>query len=706
VTAHLLNLEGLAVTSCDNQPPVCDPYVTHRRDQVWVPRVIMVDESHRLHQYRKKEDSLLPESQSALQTAMSSTWSGTVQKVDLDTFSFDAFTSASTEKDVVTNFSWNSNDVMPHSQQPAWLSSWQQAADQLAYAPYSPYRFPKQPDHQKQQQQQQSNRHFSWDDMGDEPEQDEEDMKALRERQEHEQLRQWEGERQRHEENMSNLWKPHPQIAEPEGIATAGKALTSSVPTEADLAQLSWMDYWMPPHPNPISQCIFGLPSASVASSPALHAFNITSNSGGKGLLDDLWDKIRLELERIDACQGFTILTEGSSIYAGMADWLLEEIQQECRAAGRWVFHVAEEDDYETSLLDDQENAAPRTTELAVAQSRLRNSIQRGLSMAALPDHAHVLVPLILPPHRRSLFQSSAELAMALETATLPYRCQSGSNKTLVGWNSMQGYEQGSSPIGMTMGDYLTTLQPSARYSLIELDSVLATENRNRLGQALVEGTSVERDPRMRRPPSSVTAEYPGSWLLDEHFGSHPVTVSPGILTSLSPGHDSKHDRSVHHHFGMSTCLRRNRVSGTPLLNDDNQQYLTCIMEGMGIRYRPETAFGLVTGQSLTQLTSYHGAGSYWQYLLGSGVEIPVLSVLGNTTRMYPHLHSVASGMKVALKSSETKGYYQREVTNGTLPEVDDCDEALERCWDLRDIYEPPRGSGLAEGEDDHYLDE
>jgi Misato Segment II tubulin-like domain len=261
VTAHLLNLEGLAVTSCNAQPSVCDPYVTHRRDQVWVPRVILVDESHRLHQHRKKEDNL-PESQETLQTATSSTWSGTVQKVDLDTFSLDAF-SASTGEDVVANFSWNSN-VMPQQPKPAWLASWQQAANQLAYAPYSPYRLPEHEQQQQQQQhhsKQQSSRHFSWDDMGEEPEQDEEGTAALRERQEQEQRRQWEGERQRFEEDMSNLWKESPPTPEPEGNAPAGEALSSSVPTEADLAQLSWMDYWMPPHPNPISRLRPFMPS-------------------------------------------------------------------------------------------------------------------------------------------------------------------------------------------------------------------------------------------------------------------------------------------------------------------------------------------------------------------------------------------------------------------------------------------------------------
>ncbi|CAB9497736.1 expressed unknown protein [Seminavis robusta] len=641
-------------------------------------------------------------------------------------------TGSAAEDMVVTNFSLNSNSLgvpqNPTQPSPSWVSSWQQTANQLAYAPYSQYRVSEQEyqsslNYQQQQQQSSStqadttsSRHFNWDDLGEEPKEDEEEMEALRERQRREQHKQWEGERRQHEEQLSNLWQSQPSNdAAAEGDNKGDQAgELDSRPTEADLSKLSWMDYWMPPHPSPLTECTYGLPSTSAASSleaPPLHAFNIASHSGySKTILEDFWEKIRHELERMDACQGFSILTEGSGIYAGMTDWVLQELQQECRAAGRWVFHVAEGDDHdqqEEASLDagNQENASPRrrSTELSRAQARVRGSVQGGLALAGLSDHSHVMVPLTLPSRQTSVFRATAELAMALETVTLPYRCQSSSDKTLVGWNSMSGYEEGASPGGMTMGDYLTSLQPSPRYSLLELDAVMTSENRQGLGQSLVAGTSVERDPRMRRPQSSMSTEYPGVWLFDAQY-----PASPGLLTSLSPRHVAKQDRSLHHHYGLSTCLRRAQSSGSPSLND-NQQHLTCLMEGMGIRYRPETAFGLVCHQDLNKLTCAshrYGAGSYWQYLMGAGVEIPVLSVLGNTTRMYPHLHAVASQMKSALRSSKTKGFYQREVMTGTLPEVDDCDEALEQCWDLRDVYEPPNGSGLDEGEGGQYLDE
>ena len=37
----------------------------------------------------------------------------------------------------------------------------------------------------------------------------------------------------------------------------------------------------------------------------------------------------------------------------------------------------------------------------------------------------------------------------------------------------------------------------------------------------------------------------------------------------------------------------------------------------------------------------------------------------------------------------------------GIIPEQDDCEEALEHCQELADVYEPPMGSGLVVGEDD-----
>lgn len=718
VTSHLLNLEGLAVTSAaaDDSLPVCEPVVTHRRDnanQVWVPRVLMVDESHNLHRTTNcHQESASNRQELAAHTtteAAASSWNGAVKEFDVQNFSLDDFHSV---ENVVANLSYNSNPntTVSDAAKP-WLSSWQQTANQLAYAPYSRYRIPDLDSALTSTVPPADNaRHVNWGDFGEEPE-DEQERAAREERQRRSQQRQWDEERNQYEETMSSIWNNRGS-RQSNGAEASREAEDTAIPLESDLEGLTWMDYWMPPHPSPLSQCTYGLPSTSSSlEAPPLHSFNVTNSSASsKIVLDDVWEKIRLQLERADSCQGFTILTEGCGIYAGITDWLLQELQQECRAASRWVFHVAADDDSSLQKENDENVALSRSTELARAQAKFRDSMQRGLAMASLVDHSHVLIPLMLPSKsEKSLFRASAELAVALETATLPYRCRSSSAASLLGWNSMSGYEEGASPSGMSLADYLSTLQPSPRYSLLELDTVMAEDNRKRVGRALAMGTSVERDPRMRRPPSSLGNDYPGAWLLDTQFGSSSTTPTPssGLLTSLSPGHVAKQDRALHHHYGLSTCMRRGQSLDSPMLSN-NQHYLTCLMEGMGIRYRPETAFGLVTNQNLAQLTTTghrYGAGSYWQYLLGSGTGMPVVSVLGNSTRMYPHLHTIAGELKNTLKSSKTKGFYQREVTNGTLPEVDDCDEALEQCLDLRDVYEPPNGSGLDTGDEEHYFE-
>jgi len=52
------------------------------------------------------------------------------------------------------------------------------------------------------------------------------------------------------------------------------------------------------------------------------------------------------------------------------------------------------------------------------------------------------------------------------------------------------------------------------------------------------------------------------------------------------------------------------------------------------------------------------------------------------------------------LHSRSNKGYFSRDVMSGLIPEQDDCEEALEYCRELVDVYEPPLGSGLVVGED------
>ena len=163
------------------------------------------------------------------------------------------------------------------------------------------------------------------------------------------------------------------------------------------------------------------------------------------------------------------------------------------------------------------------------------------------------------------------------------------------------------------------------------------------------------------------------------------------------------------------------------------------------MKYRPEVSSGLVVRDSVAQLT---GVSSYWGSIFAerrfpsrttatggaSAAEVmspetqqqserptlsatdianntPILSVLGNSTRSYPRLNSISTGFMDSLHSRSNKGYFSRDVMSGLIPESDDCEEALEYCRELVDVYEPPLGSGLVDGEDsnddiDAYFDE
>eukprot|EP00540_Astrosyne_radiata_P015515 CAMPEP_0116835484 /NCGR_PEP_ID=MMETSP0418-20121206/7572_1 /TAXON_ID=1158023 /ORGANISM="Astrosyne radiata, Strain 13vi08-1A" /LENGTH=198 /DNA_ID=CAMNT_0004465159 /DNA_START=15 /DNA_END=611 /DNA_ORIENTATION=+ len=182
----------------------------------------------------------------------------------------------------------------------------------------------------------------------------------------------------------------------------------------------------------------------------------------------------------------------------------------------------------------------------------------------------------------------------------------------------------------------------------------------------------------------------PGAWL---DTNEHLMTLSP-IGGFSSPSDDR---RSLHHHFALSTSLR-------PSFQKPVSDTLTCLMEGMGVRYRPSVSMGHVVNESLHTLTSGgYGAGSYWKRLYPSHPS--VLAVLANSSRSYSWLHETATNMKESL-SPKFRGYHSRDVISGVLPEAEDCREALEYCFDVRDVYHPPEGSGLGVDEEGAYFDD
>jgi hypothetical protein len=235
---------------------------------------------------------------------------------------------------------------------------------------------------------------------------------------------------------------------------------------------------------------------------------------------------------------------------------------------------------------------------------------------------------------------------------------------------------------------------------------------------------------RLRR--GELVQAAPGAWL------RHPPPR--GLVSSRSPrGGRSRRergggradqgpldgDRSVHEHFGLLASLRAGggRASPSspriPPLLPSTEDYVACLLQGMGIRYRPERAAACaVANQSLDQLVRGSAVGAYWKALApskGGGAsagpvgrpsacDAPVLAVLGNSTRSHGYLSSVVEEMRDAISSSGgttsslKRGWFLRDVASGALPEEDECVEALSRCLDVRDVYRPPNRLDLDEG--------
>ena len=376
-----------------------------------------------------------------------------------------------------------------------------------------------------------------------------------------------------------------------------------------------------------------------------------------------------------------------------MATSLLQEFQEECRSAGRMIYHVT--NPIETAPNNIESEDTDETPWQVAHVDRLRKNLSSGLALNDFTQNAHTVLPLRLESDK-SLFEASAKVAMALESATLPFRLNSHHDpRYKIGLQNAPFFGQGggdsrwgTTAQRLTIWEYISCLQPQSQYSILELNTIGENSLSNTdVWNRFKEGTSVERDQRMREggrdaPRSRPRDSLPGSWLQDTKHG--------GILSSLSL--DKVTDRSLHYHFALSTSVR-------PVLESDLSQYMTCLVQGMGIRYRPERSMCTVLDQTIGNLTTAgYGAGAYWKSLISQ--EDPVVAVLGNTTRVYPYLNSISSNMKMVL-GPRYRGFYNRDVLNEVLPEAEDCQDALEKCYDMRDAYLPPEGSGLVEDDGD-----
>ena len=173
-----------------------------------------------------------------------------------------------------------------------------------------------------------------------------------------------------------------------------------------------------------------------------------------------------------------------------------------------------------------------------------------------------------------------------------------------------------------------------------------------------------------------------------------------GLLQSLS-GQAKFGSRSDHHHFALSSALRPSHADVSKFSPNScgTSAFLRPIMESMGVKYRPEVSSGVVVQDPVVDLTE---VAPYWNSLFrrvkpslspqDTAKQTPVLSTLGNSTRSYPRLHFISSGFVDSLHSRKNMGYLTRDVMASLVPEKDDCEEALEYCRELVDIYEPPPG--------------
>jgi hypothetical protein len=442
----------------------------------------------------------------------------------------------------------------------------------------------------------------------------------------------------------------------------------------------SWRDYFMPPfHPQTILRCD-GSGSGWF--------------SGDNEVVYDelIRDRLRQILEECDAVEGIMIFSSNHHPKFGT---VVQEFHDQCPHANS--ISVLVENDQ-----DDTDDASLQFSSSQKQHRRVRRYMQNALAMSGATEYTD----LVLPIEISSNDLSAASVAMALEAVTMPFRLSGSAEcRSQIGMQSYYaGSYSGNHPYGtvpyLSLREFVHTLRrQSSSRSVIELDALLPSEaiakdqqnfDGKNLMNILKNGTSVERDIRMRQRDGNRAGQegqLPGDWL---------AILSCLSRRSAGATFDRESDRSLHRHFALSAAMRP--AMNTMDANDD--ALLTCLMESIGIRYRPEQSMATVVDQSLAELTSNgYGAGSYWKSLFGNLPSLTVLATLGNTTRCYRHLYHRAQNAKEILdprnKKSMSRAMCNRDVTDGIFPEVDDCLEAISACLDLSDSYEPPVGSGL-----------
>jgi hypothetical protein len=539
------------------------------------------------------------------------------------------------------------------------------------------------------------------------------------------------------------------------------------VATQAEMARhralsaLHWMQFFMPPHPwnnmysaplpfrrwcsdqeqqkeQPMDQAMFysyhaGMNPVASGSQSFCSMTEMSMGITREWREDVLSDKLRKWMEDCDCVKGCQILTDGDqALFGGLAASVLEELSDECKSATKFSVVVHDGDDFHMdkggtakSTLQENELAYWRSENKAVCD--FRNDLSQGLLLHGVASNSDLVLPLSLSRCWKSLdkkdkwsnlFEASAAAAIALETATLPFRFARGTPKSKSKIGIASGYFQGSSSLedddmfpiadALTFHEYISSLKPSShRHIMVEMSCLLHSISPMQVHQSLLQGTSIERRQLEQVRNSHRDSYYrrtrgrdidPGLWM--EDYGPNG-----GILTSLSPINSEISSRSLHRHFALASSFRA--LPST--VGDIVSTYTTSLMEGEIIRHRPLSSVASVAAQSfhaLTDPSTSCSAGSYWNTIVGSQTTrtFQPISVIGNTTRIHGHLNSTGNGLKTAL-SQKYKGYLRRDSMAGLAPELEDCEEAQESCLSLRDLYEPPMSGHDSEEEGVYYED-
>jgi hypothetical protein len=487
----------------------------------------------------------------------------------------------------------------------------------------------------------------------------------------------------------------------------------------------------------------------SVLTAPSSASSSHNDNSNASALYETAEDRIRTLLEECDSCQGVVFFTSNSSTSStslGLdAQRVLDFHRDECPSSRRLAVSL---------MRSHRQSQAAGLSPQEVARSR----VQDGIQWSHLVENSTAVLPLVddwwSSSDPTSTMAAAMALACALEAATIPYRVrdQAATRRRYgagLGINSGDGYSD-HAPLPMSLASFLAAATPSPVHTVLELDAftpiddVASSDERQASASStaealspalpwqdqLLQGTSVERRMLSRSGASSRSHQQnlePGAWL------QHP---SPrGLVKLWSPtgaasAANRSDDRSHHQHFALLTSLR---TAGTTASADSTidaaDDYVTCLMEGMGIRYRPEQAVAsVVARQSLNDLVKDSAVGTYWKAMLKNkntaadglptstvgASDPPVLSVLGNSTRSHSFLSSLAAQMREVAApggrgpggstsfTSVRHGWFLRDVALGLLPEEDDCLEALSHCLDVRDRYRPPNRAHDDDDDDVH----